>query len=237
MRWFRLIIGYYVLHYDEESLATNQNYNIATVGLNLRQDISKATTLSGSFSYDNTSYRQLNARSSSTVSIGAGVDHSFGARLLGSLNGGYQLKAFEASISGQNSPYGNLSFTYLFDPRLRLTAGASYSLWEADLLPYANQERFTGYFALGYDISPRISFSLSGGVTRGKYNAEQVYTTPVGPTTLGGVDNIYQVGSRLSYQVNRHNWLDVSYSHSTGASDIRPDFDVNTYAVGWRVSY
>jgi len=228
---------YYIMRYDEEAVSTNQNYNIATVGLSLRQEMSKATTLSGNLSYDNTSYRQLNARSSSTVSIGAGVDHSFGARLLGSFSGGYQLKDFEASISGQNSPYGNFSFTYLFDPRLRLTAGASYSLWEADLVPYTSQERLTGYFALGYDITPRISFNLSGGVTRGKYNAEQVYTTTVSPTTLGGTDNIYQAGARLSYQVNRHNWLDVSYNHSTGSSDIRSDFDVNTYSAGWRVSY
>jgi len=226
---------YYILHYDEEALATNANYNIASVGLSLRQEVSRATTLSGNLGYDDTSYRQLNARSSSTVSIGAGVEHNFNARLIGSVNGGYQIKSFEVSISGQNSPYGNLSLTYIFDPRLRLTAGGAYSLWEADLSPYASQERLTGYFALSYDITPRISLNLTGGLTRGKYLAEQVYNGS--PTAFGGVDRLYQAAARVAYQINRHNWVDVSYSHNKGMSDLRDDFDVNAFNVGWRVQY
>ena len=230
---------YYTMHYDDEANATNNNYNIASAGLSLRQELDKATSLSGNLNYDNTSYRQLNARSASTVSIGAGVDHSFSSRLICSLSGGYQFKSFEVSIGGQNSPYGNLSLTYIFDPRLRLTAGGAYSLWEADIGPYASQERLTGYFAISYDITARISFNLTGGLTRGKYRADQVYQGYNGPTTiaLGGVDSLYQAAARVSYQINRHNWVDASYSHNKGSSDLRGDFDVNAFNLGWRVSY
>lgn len=228
---------YYIMHYDDEAVSTNGNYNIATAGFSLRQELSKSTTVSGNLSYDNTSYRQLNARSASTYSIGAGLEHSFGSRLLSSINGGYQLKAFEATISGQNSPYGNLSLTYIFDPRLRLTGGATYSLWEADIAPYANQERFTGYFALGYDITSRITLNLTGGITRGKYLAEQIYDPLKAATAVGGVDSLLQAGARLSYQINRNNWVDVSYGYTTASSDVRSDFDVNTCSVNWRVSY
>ena len=228
---------YYIMRYDEESVATNSNYNIISAGLNLRQEVSAATTLSGNLNYDNTSYRQLNARSASTVSVGAGADHTFGTRLIGNLTGGLQMKQFEASISGQNSPYGGFSLTYLFDPRLRLTAGANYSLWEADLAPYASQERLTAYASIGWDISSRVNCSFSGGMTRGKYLSDQVYITSTGPTTFGGVDTMYQMSARLAYQINRYNWVDVSYGHSTAVSDLRPDFDVNAYSVGWRVSF
>lgn len=226
---------YYIMKYDDTGIASN-DYNIATAGVSLRQDVSKATTVSGNFNYDSTSYSRVDARSSSTASIGVGVDHSFNPRLLGSASGGYQLRSFDASfISGQNSPYGNLSVTYIFDPRLRLTVGANYSLWEANITPYASQERLTGYLALGYDITSRIQISLTGGLTRGKYNAEQVYNDST--TAVGGTDNLYQAAARVAYQINRHNWVDASYGYNRGVSDFRSDFDVNSFNVSWRLSY
>lgn len=241
---------YYYLHYDDETVATNSNYSIASAGLALRQELSKATTVSGSVNYDRVAYRAFSVRSAETVSLGVGVDHAFGPRLLSSLSGGYQIKSFDlSSISGQDSPYGNFSLTYLFDPRLRLTAGASYSLWEADIQNYASQERLTGYASLGYDISARLNFYASGGVTRGKYNADQSVlqgpviieganqTSVTGVSVIDGVDTIYQFSARLSYQINRNNWVDIGYAYTTLTSDLRPNFDQNTYDVSWRISY
>jgi hypothetical protein len=241
---------YYYLHYDEEAIATNSNYSIISGGLALRQELTSATTVSGSFNYDQAAYKQANVRSATTKSLGLGVDHAFGPRLLSSLSGGYQFKGFESSaINGQNSPYGNFSLTYLFDPRLRLTAGGGYSLWEADLSNYASQERLTGFASLGYDISARLTFYASGGVTRGKYRADQAAipgqvpiegANPVsvdGLAVTDGTDTIYQFSARLSYQINRHNWVDLGYGYTTVNSDLRPDFDQNTYDVSWRVSF
>jgi hypothetical protein len=227
---------HYILSYDTEQYSTNSNYSILSGGVSLRQEVSQATTVSGNLNYDNTTYRRVDARSASTVSLGMGVDHTFGPRIIANASGGWQLKNFESSlISGQNSPYGNLSLTYIINPRVRLTGGASYSLWEADISPYASQERLTGYFALGYDITSRLLLNVTGGLTHGKYLAEQVYMDV--PTAMGGNDNLLQAGIRLAYQLNRHNWLDVSYSHNKGSSDLRDDFDVNAYSIGWRFVY
>ena len=241
---------YYYMHYDDEAIATNSNYSIASAGLALRQELTQATTVSGSFNYDQAAYPQANVRSATTKSVGLGVDHSFGPRLLSSLSGGYQFKGFTSSaISGQNSPYGNFSLTYLFDPRLRLTAGGGYSLWEADITNYASQERLTGFASLGYDISARLSFFASGGITHGKYRADQAaipgavvieganQTSVTGVTVMDGTDSIYQFSARLSYQINRHNWVDLGYGYTTVKSDLRPGFDQNTYDVSWRVSF
>ena len=241
---------YYVMRYDSEAVATNANYTLESGGLALRQELSKATTVSGSFNYDRAEYSQIMARSASTMSLGGSVDHTFGPRLLGSVSAGYQLKSFDlTSISGQNSPYGSFSVTYLFDPRLRMTAGASYSLWEADITNYASQERLSSFASLGYDASARVSFFLSGGITRGKYRADQSVipgdvslqgadqTTLTKTQVVDGLDTVYQLSARVSYQLNRHNWLDVGYAYTTVSSDLRPTFAQNTYDIGWRITF
>lgn len=242
---------YYLMRYDNITLATNQDYSMASGGLALRQDLSKSTTVSGSFNYDQVAYRAFSVRSSQTISIGGGVDHSFGPRLLGSLSGGYQLKSFDlTSINGQNSPYGNFSLTYLFDPRLRLSAGANYSLWEADISNYASQERLSAYASMGYDMTARINLYASGGVTRGQYHADQAViqgpvqplvdvnqTFATGQAPIDGVDTIYQFSARLSYQLDRHNSLNCGYGYTTVISALRSEFSQNTYDVSWRVTF
>ena len=241
----------YLLDYSEKDVGTNANYTIYSGGAALRQEFGKATAVSLSFNDDNTIYKDANIRGANTASAGVGIDHTFNPRLLGSIGGGWQLKSFQLdSINGQNSPYWNFSLTYIFDPRLRLTAGAGYSLWEADVGNYASQERLSGFASLAYDMSARLSLYLSGGVTHGTYLADQVaipgnvimgganQTSVTGQTAeYGGVDVIYQASVRLSYQINRHNWVDANYGYTTLNSDLRPDFDRNTYSVDWRISF
>lgn len=244
---------YYLLNYDDKVVATNNNYDISSVGLTLRQELTKSTSIFGLLNYDTTTYHDLGAfmvRNATTTSIGAGVDQIFNPQLIGSISGGMQIKSFElSSVNGQNSPYGNVSLTYLINPRLRLTAGGGYSLWEAQIQPYASQERLTAFGSVGYDITSRISFYISGGITRGEYLAEQAasqgdisiaganQTSVTGQTVIDGADTIYQASARLNYQINRHNWIEAGYGYTTLTSDLRPEFDKNVVDVGWRMSF
>jgi len=244
---------YYDLNYDDAAVASNSNYKIYSGGLTLRQELSKATTVMGMVNFDSTNYKAqsiFDNRNSSTTSAGVGVDQIFSPRLLGSISGGWQYKGFTlSSINGQNSPYGNFSLTYLASPRLRITAGGGYSLWEADIQPYASQQRLSSFASIGYDITARLSLYISGGITRGKYLADQAtsqkdvtmeganQTSVTGQTAIDGVDTIYQGSARLSYQLMRHHWVDLGFSHTTLNSDLRPDFDVNIYDVGWRMTF
>ena len=236
---------YYVVNYDEEAVATNSNYNIVSSGLSLRQVISSQTTVNGVINYDQANYRAATARSAATLSLGGGIEHSLGARLLTTLNAGYQLKSFDlTSINGQNSPYGNASITYIFDPRLRFTGGLGYSLWEADIQSYASQVRVTAYGSASYDVSSRCTLVLSGNATRGNYHADQAVVLPtVGETSAGGAqavdgtDTMYSISTSLSYQFLRHNWFTLNYAHNKVDSDLRQKFDVNMFGCSWRISY
>ena len=245
---------YYLFYYDNSLVGSNADYNIVSEGVTLTQDLSKDTSVFGSVNDDNTTYRLANVRGANTVSAGLGLNQAFGARVLGTISGGYQFKSFQlASINGQNSPNGNASLTYLFSPRLRLTAGGGYSLWEANIEPYASQVRTSGFANLAYDISTRFSFYLTGGITRGKYMADQAATVngqgnevvmegnmPVlltGQSVINGIDTLYQASARLSYQVSRHYWVDLNYSYTDVISELRPEFDKNIYSADWRISF
>jgi len=102
---------------------------------------------------------------------------------------------------------------------------------------------------VGYDISARLNFYASGGITRGQYKSDQSVlqgpvlieganqTSVTGTSVIDGVDTIYQFSAHLSYQINRHNWLDAGYAYTTVSSALRPEFSQNSYNVNWRVTF
>ncbi|MCX6995871.1 MAG: outer membrane beta-barrel protein [Kiritimatiellaeota bacterium] len=228
---------YYFLQYDNEAM-TNNNYRVATGGVTLRHQLSGRTTVSGEARYENVTYDGVD-RNSQSVYLGAGVEQTISARLLGSLSGGLQAKSFSAAeLASQNSPYGNISLTYLPTALMRLTMGAGYSLYETDIFPYANQERLTGYASLAYDLSARLALYLSGAVTQGKY--KQKFVVQSGASTVqdfDGTDTILQASARASYRLNRSNWLGAGYGYTTMSSDLRPDFVRNQYDVDWTIRF
>ena len=230
---------YFFLQYKNEKQA-NSNYRVATGGLTLRHQLSSMTTVSGEARYENVSYDGLD-RNSQSVFLGAGLERTFSARLLGNLSGGLQVKSFSApGLDSKNSPYGNISLTYLPTALMRLTLGAGYSLYETDIYPYANQERLTGYASLAYDVTARLAFYLSGAVTRGTYD-QQFYVRSGSSTNtvqdINGNDTILQVSARASYRLNRSNWLGAGYGYTTMNSDLREDFVRNQYDVNWTIQF
>ena len=233
---------YYILSYDNAATASNNDYKIYSGGLTLRQELSKATSVFGTLNYDSVAYNQLSGqyeRSSGTTSAGVGIEEIFSPRLVGSLSGGWQYRGFAlSSINPQNSPYGNLSVTYMATPRLRMFASAGYSLWEAQIEPYASQERLSSSAGVSYDITSRLNFYIAGAMTRGKYLADQAAQTPVsGQTPFGGIDTIYMLNARIAYQLLRHHSISAGYGYSAARSDLRPDFDANTVDLSWIVSF
>jgi len=231
---------YYLLNYNNDVLS-NLNYRVWTGGLSLRHQLSGMTTISADGRYEDTSYSGIN-RGAQSVFLGAGIEKTFTARLLGSLNGGVQAKTFNAGgLASKNAPYGNVSLTYLPTALIRCTVGAGYSLYETDIYPYANQERLTGFASVAYDITSRLSLYLSGALTRGQYNEKYIVSGgPVVTNTIeeiNGSDLILQTSARLTYRLNRSNWLGIGYGYTALTSDLREDFDRNQYDVNWTTQF
>jgi hypothetical protein len=223
-----------LLRYDENDVADTQDYDINAAGLTLRHQATKTLVLAADYRYEDLSYTEDSTvdRGSKSDYVGLGVECIFSPSLLGSVRAGYQLKEFnDDSIDDASEPYGEASMTFLPSPRTRLTAGAAYSLFEADVFPFASQDRTIAFASAAHDLTAKVQLFLSGSYMLSEYNADQAVEA-----AKDGEENIYQLSARASYKVNRSNWLEVGWQYLKLDSEpqLRDDFDRNRIEIGWR---
>ncbi|MFH0908935.1 MAG: outer membrane beta-barrel protein [bacterium] len=219
-----------ILRYDENDVADTEDYDINAGGLTLRQQILKKTVIAGEYRYEAIDYNGPD-RGAESHYAGAGFEQIFSPNLVGNLRAGYQMKQFnDNSIDDANQPYADAAMTYLPSPRTRLTAGAGYSLFEADVYPYASQDRTMLFLSVAHDLTAKISIYASGSYQLSQYNADQSIEDGV----ADGDENVYQFSARTSCKINRSNWVEVGWQYLELQSDIREDFDRNRIELGWR---
>jgi len=220
-----------LLRYDDSVTSANEDYIIWAGGLTLRQRVMPKTTVLGQGRYEDVSYDGAD-RGSKSVYLALGAEQNFSPNLLGSARGGYQRKMFnDDDLSSESSPYGDLSVTFLPSPATRLTGGAKYSLFEANIYPYASQKQAQMYLSLAYDVTARLAWYLTGSYTYSDYDQD----TAVDVTTRDGVENIYQASTRATYKLNRNNWLEAGYQFVDFDSDLRESYKRNRVDVGWKI--
>ncbi len=237
---------YTLIRYDRSEIAKQEDYDIYAAGLTLRQDLSRNSVGIGELRYESTEYDRKE-RGSESEYAGLGLEQIFSPNLLGSVRGGVQFKSYEDSrIDNDTAPYVDGSMTYLPSPRTRITAGLGYSMYEADVTSYANQDRFISFISMAYDLTARVSLYGAASYMNSKYKADQsilpegtvLQTSDQGGdevTVRDGTEDVMQYSLRASYKVNRRNWLEISWEYLDLNSDLRVEnFERNRYALGWR---
>jgi len=223
-----------LLRYEQDDVAKLEDYDIVALGGTYRRASGADTTWLGELRYESISYDGPD-RGSDSIYGGAGVEQSFTKDLLGTIRGGAQGKTFTAdAIDDQVSPYVDGSLTYLPSPRTRLTAGGGYSMFEADVFPYASQDRLLAYLSASHDLTARVSLFGSVSYQVSDYSADQSIDNEL--QSIDGTENIVQFSGRASYKVNRSNWIEASYQYLNLDSDLRSDFDRSRVSVGWRTT-
>ena len=233
-----------MLEYDRSDAETQrEQYEIVAAGLSVRQELAPQTTLSGELRYEEADY-DLVDRGSESEYAGVGIEHTFSPSFLASLRAGGQNKSFNNdSIDDQTAPYFDGSVTVLPSPATRLTAGAGYSMFEAGIYPYANQERTTIYLSASHDFTARLSLYLAGSYQMGSYDADQTVdpTATLGTDDAGnpiplsdGDETVVQLSARGSWKVNRSNWIEFGWQYLDLSSDLQNDFDRTRVELGWR---
>ena len=234
---------YDLRRYDDSDIADRNDYDKYIGGLTYRHALVPETSLSLDGRFETIEYSE-SRRDSSTYHAGLGAEHMFTPDFLGNANAGIQFKDYDdSSLSSDSSPYFDMGLTFLPSPATRLNAGMGYSFQDADIFPYANQERYRVYASASHDVTSRVRLNATGSYSNSEYDAAD--SIPVELERLeidvdeleDGSEDYMLFSASVSYKVNRTNWLDAGWSFSTLDSDLRRDFDRNRYNVSWRTRF
>lgn len=229
---------YITLIYNTDSPAKDNNdYYSIVGGLTLRQQLASLTTVMGDLRYQTLTYNESstdNNRDATSVFAGLGLEQSFSPQLLGSLRAGVENRMYDNEAFDDNAqPYGELSMTFLPTPATRITGAASYSIYEADVERYLSQNRTYLSLSVAHDFTAKWSFYLSGAYTLNAYEGEYALDS-----TLPSADeNAYLLSMRLSYRVNRINWIEAGWQYVQLDSDVlnRESYTRNRIDIGWKI--
>ena len=225
---------YLLLRYDDEDLSLLRDYDLYVGGLSLRREFSERNSSSLQLRYEDIAYEGPD-RGSDSVQAGAQVDQTFNPKFLANARAGYQLKTYNDSVASDSSaPYFNVGMTFLPNPGTRLNLGVGYSLYEADLDDYTNQERTRLSAGVSHEVTAKLALHLIGYYTISSYDAEDVLTEEAG-LHPDGDENIIQISARATYQVAKDNWLEAGWQYTDLDSELRSDFQRNRLNLGWKI--
>ena len=226
-----------LLRYDGDD-HKNDNYYSVVGGLTLRQQLASRTTVLGDLRYQSLVYDEADAaynRDATSLFAGLGAEQTFNPKFIGSLRAGFEQRQYDDDAYGNDSqPYGELSMTFLPSPATRITGSASYSIYESDVSTFLSQDRTYLSLSFAHDFTAKLSFYASGAYAINSYKAENSLEE-------GAVDadeTSILVSARLSYQINRINWLETGMQYVELDSDLvnRESYDrLRWDVIGWKI--
>ena len=225
-----------LLQYDDE-VNDNNNYYSVVGGLTLRQQLASLTTVMLDGRYQSLVYGDAtedNNRDAETLYAGAGLEQTFSPQLLGTLRAGVENRMYDDdTFDDETQPYGEVSMTFLPSPKTRITGAASYSIYESDVERYMSQDRTYLSLSLAHDFTAKWSFYVSGAYTLSGYKAD--YALDAGLEDAD--EESFLVSARVTYRVNRINWLEAGWQYVELDSDVanRVSYDRNRFDVGWKI--
>lgn len=239
---------YNLLRYDESRIADVEDYDMYVAGLTYRHTLVPETALKADIRFETIEYDVVD-RGSDSYQYGFGVEHMFSPNLLGNMRAGYMTKDYnDSTVSSDSAPYVDGNLTFVPSPDTRITIGLGYSMLESDIFPYANQERFRIFGGFAHDVTSRFSINLICSFARSEYSASDVVPSGVVerfevPEEMlaeflsqidDGTEEFVQFSARMTYRLNRSNWLEAGWQFTDLSSDLREDFDRNRFNIGWK---
>lgn len=229
---------YITLIYATDSPAKdNSDYYSLVGGLTLRQQLASRTTLMGDLRYQTLIYNEaeeINKRDANSVFAGIGAEQTFSPQLLGSLRAGLESRQYDNDLyDDNNQPYGEVSMTFLPSPATRITAAASYSIYESDVESYLSQDRTYLSLSLAHDLTAKLNFYISSAYSLNAYEADYALEDAL----PNADENAYLISARLAYRLNRINWIETGWQFVKLESDIpaRESYERNRVDIGWKI--
>jgi len=222
-----------LLRYDDDDVADRQDYNIYTVGANLRHQLLPETALVGEFRYETVDFTD-SGRDSDGIQVGGAVEQIFSPNLLGNARVGWQHKELDNARDSENdTPFADAVLTFLPSPATRISGGAGFQQVETDVFPFTNQERFRVFGSLAHDLTARLAWFVAANFITQDLDADEALADS--PPPVDGDEDIFQLSARLIYRLNRANTIEAGWQFTDLDSDVRENYTRNRLNLGWKL--
>jgi hypothetical protein len=205
--------------------------------LSLRYQLNPKTVTSLNYQFGANDYRTANERDSQSHYIFAGVDHSFTARLVGSIRLGAQFIEWENASGGQRAdatnPYADASLTYAYTEGSNVQVGVRHGRNATDLVGVLDQRSTLVYGSINHQITALLRASLVG-----QYQNAEFVGVSEGIGADGSSEDYMSLGVTLNHKINAYLSAEASYffDRLTSKIDLR-DYNRNRVFVGVRATY
>lgn len=230
------------LTYTSDSEAKKySDYITAVGGLTVRQQLTQLSSVMADFRYQYLSYDknpQGFDRDAQMFYGGIGYEQTLSRYFIASLRGGVEQREYDEDDYDDNTqPYVEAALTFMPVEDFRSTLAASYSIYESDIANYMSQDRTYISASVAWDMTAKISLYGAVIYSKNQYEADYAKKTDVQTVLKDGDEDTFTVSTRLSYQVNRYNWLECNYQFLKLDSEIpgREEYDNNRVDVAWRI--
>ena len=179
-------------------------------------------------------YDHMNSSFQAT-DLSAGLSHAFNPQWQGSVEGGVTQVRPDFSGTAKNSatlnPLAKAGLVYSPSPRTRFSSDLGYSYTASDDNGYGGQTTTALSFGAQHDITAKLMAKATARLSKIDYSANDSQTT----THTATQDNRMDLDLRLSYKLNRMNFIELGMRHGEMSSNSGSDWKQNVVDIGWRV--
>lgn len=221
--------------YDENDVSRSNDFSLISLGLDLRHQLQPEMTVEGQARYTTTDYDD-NLRGSDSVQIGGKLSRIFSPTVQGSLRAGFENTSYDTNIDDLSTPYVDGGVVLALSSSTRLNAGAGFGQAQTPTSKFASQERTTFYTGLTQDLSNRLTLNGNVSYSTGDFSRDNATSSFDPSTDSTGTEDVLRLAARVTYMINRSNWVEAGWQYVDLTSDIRPasEYDRNRLSVGWK---
>lgn len=225
------------LAYDDADVSLNNDYDQYIYGGNLRHDLNGKTQVGSEIRFTDYDYAGT-GRDAFSTQFGVTGIRDLTARSKLSVRAGWENKDFDnANTDSASAPYVSASLTFAPGEDTLMEVGASYSLSDAPVDPYANSENSSFYARFSHDLSAKINWNVAGIFTVADYDSAETSVSADPDAIADGTEDVLRVSTKLTYQLNTLHALEANVQYTDLTSEIRPglEYDRSRVSLGWRV--
>jgi hypothetical protein len=220
---------------DDEKRGLNNDTTTVEAGTSWKRDLIVQRT------YSTLNLRQRwveydhNNSSFEATDLSAGLNHTFNPELQGYVEGGLtQVRPDYPAPSKNDSsinPLVRAGLAYSPSPRTRVSADFGHSYAASTDNGYGGQTTTDVRFGVQREITEKIIATATASFSKTDYSADD------SKAAKSNSEERMDLEFRLTYQLNRMNFLEAGIKHTESTSENYSDWERNVVDVGWRIDF